>query len=199
MKDIYQELLTRPTFVEINIDNARYNFIQIKNRLNNNQKICCVVKGNAYGHGIAEMAKLFTESGADYLAVTIPEEGVELRKSGITIPIIVLSAIVDRQISICIDYDLTITALSDEKLLTIDSVAKGSGKVAKIHIKIDTGMGGELVFTGHVLKNSLPSCVHVKIVSLKVFILISQNLMKTLKTIQYKLNVLIPLLLNLKM
>lgn len=141
MKDIHQELLTRPTFVEINMNNAEHNFKQIKNQLFGNQKICCVVKGNAYGHGITEMAKLFQNCGADYLAVAIPEEGVELRKSGISIPIIVLSAIVDRQISVCIDYDLTITAPSDEKLLTINSVAKKSEKIAKIHIKIDTGMG----------------------------------------------------------
>ena len=76
MKDIHQQLLTRPTFLEIDMNNARHNFIQIKNHLTNNQKICCVVKGNAYGHGIVEMAQAFEKHGADYLAVAIPEEGV---------------------------------------------------------------------------------------------------------------------------
>lgn len=141
MKNIHQQLLTRPTFVEINMDNVEHNFKQVKNQLQNNQKICCVVKGNAYGHGIVEMAQAFEKYGADYLAVAIPEEGVELRKAGITIPILVLSAIADKQISVCIDNDLTITAPSDEKLLSIDAVAKKSAKIAKIHIKVDTGMG----------------------------------------------------------
>ncbi|MCI5051076.1 MAG: alanine racemase [Candidatus Pacebacteria bacterium] len=140
MSNIHQELHTRPTFVEIDMQKLRHNYDEIRNQLDG-QKMLCIVKGNAYGHGIVEMARAFESYGADYLGVAIPEEGVELRRSGITIPILVLSAISDRQIPICIQYDLTITAPSDEKLDAIDAAAKVFGKQAKVHLKVDTGMG----------------------------------------------------------
>jgi alanine racemase len=140
MINIHQHLLTRPTFVEINTSKIRHNFNEVKKQLQG-QKLLCVVKGNAYGHGSIIMSQLFQELGADYLAVAIPEEGVELRMNGITIPILVLSSISDKQIQVCIDYDLSITAPSDEKLILIDKVAQESKKIAKIHLKVDTGMG----------------------------------------------------------
>lgn len=140
MFNIHQELLTRPTFLEIDMDALRFNFSQIKKKTSN-KKILCIVKGNAYGHGSEKMARLFENLGADYLGVAIPEEGVELRRAGVTIPILVLSAIADKQIEVCIDYDLTITAPSDERLDMIERVAKQKSKQAKVHIKIDTGMG----------------------------------------------------------
>ncbi len=140
MRNIHQELLTRPTFVEINLKNLQNNFNEVKKRLKN-QKLLCIVKGNAYGHGIIETAKFFEKIGADYLGVAIPEEGVELRESGVKIPILVLSAISDKQIKVCLDNNLTITVPSDEKLKKIDIEARNQDKIAKIHIKIDTGMG----------------------------------------------------------
>lgn len=140
MFNIHQELLTRPTFLEIDTNALRHNFRQIKKMLPN-QKMLCIVKGNAYGHGSEKMALLFEELGADYLGVAIPEEGVELRRVGVTIPILVLSAIADKQIAVCIDYDLSITAPSDERLELIEQVAQEKEKRAIVHIKIDTGMG----------------------------------------------------------
>jgi len=140
MQNIHQKLLTRPTYVEIRMDYIRHNFHQIKNLLTG-QKLLCVVKGNAYGHGIVEISKLFQELGADYLAVAIPEEAVELREAGIKIPILALSPIADKQIEVCINYDITITAPSDEKIIEINKTAKRLNKIAKLHIKVDTGMG----------------------------------------------------------
>lgn len=140
MFNIHQELLTRPTYVEINLDNIRHNFSEVK-KIIGNTKMLCIVKGNAYGHGSVPMGKLFQELGADYLGVAIPEEGVELRRAGIKIPILVLSAISDKQIDVCLDYDLTMTAPSDERLVLIDQIAIKKNKKAKVHIKIDTGMG----------------------------------------------------------
>lgn len=140
MSNIHQELSSRPTYVEIDIKKLEHNFKQVRNYMGH-QKLLCIVKGNAYGHGIIEMARAFQDFGADYLGVAIPEEGIELRRNGITIPILVLSAISDRQIPLCIQYDLTITAPSDEKLQQIDKAAEAFGKRAKVHIKVDTGMG----------------------------------------------------------
>ncbi|MCA9352191.1 alanine racemase [Patescibacteria group bacterium] len=140
MFNIHQELLTRPTFVEIDMDAVRHNLAQVR-AIAPTQKILAVVKGNAYGHGAIPMAQLFQDEGVDYLGVAIPEEGVELRRSGITLPILVLSAIADKQIPVCIEYDLSITAPSDEKLEAIDQTAASFGKRATVHLKVDTGMG----------------------------------------------------------
>lgn len=140
MLNVHQQLLTRPTYLEIDCDAVRHNFHVVK-KLAPHQKILCVIKANAYGHGAVRMAQLFQELGADYLGVAIPEEGVELRMSGITLPILVLSAIADKQIPVCIEHDLTISAPSDEKLDVIDQTARDSGKQAKVHLKVDTGMG----------------------------------------------------------
>ena len=140
MFNIHQELLTRPTFLEIDMDALRHNFKQIK-KIVPKQKMLCIVKGNAYGHGSEHMALLFEKLGADYLGVAIPEEGVELRLAGVTVPILVLSAIADKQIEVCLEYDLTITVPSDERLALIERVAADKQKRARVHIKIDTGMG----------------------------------------------------------
>lgn len=140
MSNIHQELLTRPTYVEVDMKKVQDNFYEIKKQLTG-QKMLCIVKGNAYGHGIVDMSQKFEKLGADYLGVAIPEEGVELRRNGIQTPILVLSAISDRQIPLCIEYDLTITAPSDEKLEQIDKAAEVIGKHARVHLKVDTGMG----------------------------------------------------------
>jgi len=140
MTNIHQELLTRPTYLEIDMEALKHNYHQLRT-LAGDSKMLCIVKGNAYGHGSIEMAKAFQLYGADYLGVAIPEEGIELRRAGVTIPILVLSAISDIQIPVCIQYDLTITAPSDEKLQMINDTAKVFGKKAKVHIKVDTGMG----------------------------------------------------------
>jgi alanine racemase len=140
MNSIHQELSTRPTFVEVDLENIRHNLATLRNYVGDT-KVLCIVKGNAYGHGSVRMAQLFEELGVDYLGVAIPEEGVELRRAGITTPILVLSAIADRQIPVCIQYDLTITVPSDDRLKTIDDMAQAFKKKVRVHLKVDTGMG----------------------------------------------------------
>lgn len=109
MNSIHQQLLTRPTYVEINKAALTHNFKTIQ-ALAPTAKVLCTVKGNAYGHGAVEVAKHFESLGADYLGVALPEEGVELRNAGVTLPILVLSAIADQQIQLCIENSLTLTA-----------------------------------------------------------------------------------------
>ncbi len=130
----------RPTVAEINLGNLRYNFQSIKSHIGNT-KLLCVIKADAYGHGIKEYAKVLSELGADYFGVAIVEEGIELRKSGIKEPILVLGDIVEEQIKLFFDYDLDFTVSSDVKMWKIDSMAKLLNKRARAHIKIDTGMG----------------------------------------------------------
>ncbi|MFT5359682.1 MAG: alanine racemase [Candidatus Paceibacteria bacterium] len=140
MKDIHQILKTRPTYVEVDFDALRHNFNQIKDHVGD-KKILCIVKGNGYGHGAVEVSRVYEKLGANYLGVAIAEEGVELREAGIKIPILVMGGLALNQIDLCIQRGLTITAPSDEKLLYINKTAGEMKKIAKVHLKVDTGMG----------------------------------------------------------
>src|SRR5262249_48121484 len=104
-------------------------------------QIMPVVKANAYGHGLVPCAKRLEKEGAPYFGVAFLEEGVELRKAGITKPVLVFGGIFNAQIKHFLAYDLDLTASSVEKLQAIDGAAKALGKKARVQLKVDTGMG----------------------------------------------------------
>jgi len=81
----------RPTWAEINRDSLAANFHIVKDRVGPNVKVMAVVKANAYGHGAVECAARLEAEGADWFGVALPEEGIELRNSGITKPILCLA------------------------------------------------------------------------------------------------------------
>src|SRR5699024_12744803 len=78
------------TWVEVNLQAIRYNIQQMMNILSNKTKIMAVVKANAYGHGMIEVAETALTSGAEALAVARLEEALQLRKAKIKAPILVL-------------------------------------------------------------------------------------------------------------
>ena len=104
-------------------------------------KVCAIVKAEAYGHGLVQVARQLEKSRVDYLAVAIVEEGVVLRNAEITTPILVMGPIAESDIYACIKNKLTITAASQHKLAAIVKTATELSITAKVHLKIDTGMG----------------------------------------------------------
>jgi alanine racemase len=132
--------LNRATRAEISLGNLRNNLSIVKSFVNNDVKIMAMVKANAYGHGLYEISSELIKQGVDYLGVAFLEEGVYLRKCGITAPIVVLGAINTDQISEFIQNDIEITSSSMDKSIAIAAVAKKMGKAARVHLKIDTGM-----------------------------------------------------------
>ncbi len=129
----------RPTYVEVNLKNIKYNFEQIKKHVGD-AKIMPILKANAYGHGLVRLALFFQKLRADYLGVAVLEEGILLREKGVEIPVIVLGGILGNQVPKFLKYGLTITASSIEKLEQIQSAAEKLKVKAKVHLKIDTGM-----------------------------------------------------------
>ncbi len=103
-------------------------------------KVMPVLKANAYGHGLAEVAHLMVSLGADYLGVAFLEEGLMLRSQGITTPILIMGGLAGEQIPLFIKHGLTLTASSVDKLKLIHDAAEALGTRAKVHLKIDTGM-----------------------------------------------------------
>jgi alanine racemase len=99
-----------------------------------------ILKANAYGHGLVEVARHLAALGAPYLGVAFLEEAILLREAGLTVPSLVLGGMLDNQVPLFLDYDLTLTASSVEKLNQINEAARSRGTTASVHLKIDTGM-----------------------------------------------------------
>lgn len=135
--DEYETL--RPTHVEINLSALASNFQEIK-KIAGSRKVLCVLKANAYGHGLVSIAKKLESLETDYFGVAYVEEGIMLRNAGIISPILVMGGITGDQIPLFLKYQLTITASSVDKLHQINNTAEALNTKAKVHLKIDTGM-----------------------------------------------------------
>ncbi|MEJ6949516.1 alanine racemase [Natronospora cellulosivora (SeqCode)] len=133
--------ITRPVWVEVNIENIKYNLRQIKETLRQGTEIMAVVKADAYGHGLIPVSQALIEEGIDRLAVALPEEGVELREAGFNLPIHVLGEVLSTQYKLIMDFDLIPTIARKDSLDNINRLAKELGLRKKIHLKVDTGMG----------------------------------------------------------
>jgi alanine racemase len=117
-----------------------YNFVEIKKKVGS-AKIMAIVKANAYGHGLVGCALFLEQQGADYFGVAFIEEAILLRNAGITLPILVLGGVIAEQIPLFLRYDIEIMASSIEKLRAIHACALEHNIQAKVHLKIDTGLG----------------------------------------------------------
>lgn len=126
--------------LELSLPNCRSNYRYFRGRLKPSTKLLTLVKANAYGHGAVEFASMMQAEGADYLAVALPVEGVELRRNGVSLPILVLTAGMDFFEDI-IKYRLEPGIPNLEELEAFCEVLSKKGvKYFPIHIKLDTGM-----------------------------------------------------------
>lgn len=126
--------------LEINLPNCINNYRYFRSLLKPSTKMLILVKANAYGHGAVEFASMMEEAGADYLAVAYPVEGVELRKAGISMPVLVLTSGTDFFEDI-IRYSLEPGIPNMYTLRALCTLLKSKGmKDFPVHIKLDTGM-----------------------------------------------------------
>jgi alanine racemase len=131
----------RPTWAEINLDNLAFNFHSVKNFVGKDLMYMAVVKADAYGHNALKCAQKLEDTGVDCFGVALPEEGLELRNGGIKKPIICLGGFWSGQEDLLLEKDLSPVIYSLEMAERINYFAKKKGIFAKIHVKIDTGMG----------------------------------------------------------
>lgn len=124
----------------INTKNLIKNINLIKNKIGNSCKIMAIVKSNAYGHNINIISKVCSENGILNFGVATIDEGIELRKSGITQNILILSDILETRIYDALKYNLTLTVSSISIANHIQIISSNLNIKCKIHIKIDTGM-----------------------------------------------------------
>ena len=103
--------------------------------------LALVVKSNAYGHGMLQMAKLGQEHpGVSWLCTVGVEEALYLRKNGVTKPLMVMSFL-DDSIDEAIKNDIHLNVNSFDDALSIDAAAQRVGRKAQVHVNIDTGLG----------------------------------------------------------
>jgi alanine racemase len=131
----------RPTYVEIDLAALQHNLGQARQQAGNGRRILAVVKADAYGHGAVRVAQALERAGADLFGVAIVEEGVELRRAGITRPILVLGGIYPGQEDELFRHDMVPTLFDPEAARRLDARAGAAGRVLPFHLKIDTGMG----------------------------------------------------------
>ncbi|MCP5003904.1 MAG: alanine racemase [Planctomycetes bacterium] len=130
------------TWVEINLNAVTHNVKAIRNKIGKERKILAIVKADAYGHGSIKISKTLAQNNIDMLGVALPDEGIELRKNNITTPILLLNPILPEQIYEALKHSLNITVSNLLLAKEIAKVAKKNFFDAKVHIEVDTGMGG---------------------------------------------------------
>lgn len=131
----------RPVWAEIDLDSLAHNIKEVRRITNKEAIVTAVVKANAYGHGSIEAAKVFLENGANRLAVATLSEAVELRRAGIDTPILILGYTPDSQHKIAVENDIIEAIYTLESAEKLSQVAGNLNKKAKVHIKVDSGMG----------------------------------------------------------
>jgi alanine racemase len=128
----------RPTYVVVDLHRLGRNLAAIRARVGA-AKVMLILKANAYGHGIEAVARHLAPL-VDAIGVALVEEGIELRRLGITRPILVTGGTWSRQIPLFIEHDLTLTVPSLDRLKDAEEAAAALGRPARVHLKIDTGM-----------------------------------------------------------
>ena len=131
------------TVLEINLDALVHNINYYKSKLNPGTRLMAMVKAFSYGSGSFEIANLLQFHNIDYLAVAYADEGVELRKSGITLPVMVMNP-EEQSFDLLLKYDLEPEIYNLRTLGIVGNTIamnQGSGKLpVQVHIKLDTGM-----------------------------------------------------------
>lgn len=132
----------RPTQAEIDLDALGANYEAFRRRLPEEVKLLACVKANAYGHGAVPISRELEALGADYLSVAFLDEALELRKAGITLPILILGYTSPQGVRTAWEHDITLNVFSEDVLDKIAALDPADfAHKLKVHIKIDSGMG----------------------------------------------------------
>lgn len=149
---------------QVDLAALRRNVQRIKQSLPEKTQLLAVVKADAYGHGMAQVARAAIQAGASYLAVALAEEGAALREAGIDVPILVLGAALEDEMLLGVASGLTMTVCNPPMVQAMERAALETGQQAKAHLKIDTGMGRIGARTENevcAVMDALAACPHV--------------------------------------
>ena len=126
------------SWAEIDLSALKHNFEYASKRIG--RKVICVLKADAYGHGAVECGLFLQKCGAYMFAVAALTEAVAMRKSGITIPIMILGYTSPEYAEILSDFDIEQAIVDEEHAIAMNKAAAKLNKKVKVHIALDTGM-----------------------------------------------------------
>ncbi len=129
-----------PNVVIIDLGALRHNFFEIKRLAGPHTQILAVVKSEAYGHGMIPVARTLESSGVDYLGVFEVQEGLDLRKGGCKVPILIMMGIQLDEVSDIVKHELTPALFQLDVAEKLSRISVEQGKVTPVHVKVDTGM-----------------------------------------------------------
>jgi alanine racemase len=134
------EAALRPAWVDVDLAALEHNLGLVR-RLLGGALAMAVVKADAYGHGAVGVSRALEAAGVDWLGVALLEEGVEIRRAGVELPILVLGTARPSKIALYRRYRLTPTVSSLAELALWRDWTAGQAQAQPIHLKVDTGMG----------------------------------------------------------
>jgi alanine racemase len=152
--------LQKRTWAEVNLDHLVYNYKAMKARLKEGTRFLGVVKANAYGHGAVAVSKTLEAAGCDYLAVASLDEAVQLRESGIQLPILILGYTFPQYTDRLLTYRVIQAVGSYEMAREMSEIAVKLGQKLTVHLKVDSGMG-RLGFTCHHGEDPVPDLIRI--------------------------------------
>ncbi len=126
-------------WVEIDSSALIHNIHQFRRLIGRKRKLLATVKANAYGHGILDVSKIALRAGADWLGVHSLEEGLMLRKEGLSCPILVVGYVALEDLREAVLQDLRLTVYNFETIDRLAKVCLELGKKVSLHVKIETG------------------------------------------------------------
>ncbi len=133
-------LMLYATHARVHLDHIVANLRGVRARVGD-RAVLLAIKGDAYGHGAVQVARAVVRAGAaDWFGVATVPEGVELRRAGITAPILKLSHAFDEELEEAVRARLVLTVVSEATVLAAERVAAQVGVTCEVHLKVDTGM-----------------------------------------------------------
>src|SRR4030043_1146406 len=138
------------TWIEISESSLRNNLEVLKRIADPDTRIICVVKANAYGHGLSKIIRVLEKIGVEMYAVDSIDEAIKIRKLGIGKPILILGYIVLSDLKKAVENNLSLTIYNLESLKKITSLELS--KKAKVHLKAETGLNRQGVDNSRILK-----------------------------------------------
>jgi alanine racemase len=133
---------TRPNWAEISLSALAENYRVVAHHIGQGVTPCCVIKCDAYGHGVIESARALEKAGAVWLGVTSTEEGTAVREAGVRLPILVMTGFWRGEEEALLRHDLTPAIATGEHVEAIERAAAtfGIARKVRVHLKVDTGM-----------------------------------------------------------
>ena len=132
--------MVKRTWAEISLNAIEHNYNVIRNKVADDTKVCCVIKADGYGHGAVELSQLYEKLGADFFAVSNIDEGIEIRKSGSKLPIVILGYTPVSEAENLAEYDISQAVFSLEYAKELSEKCVEEDCICKMHIKVDSGM-----------------------------------------------------------